>query len=232
MGKQLRQQRRGRGGSVYKSPSHKHLGDIKYPKTDTNSGKVTDIIHAPGRVGPVAKVSFGSKEVLMLAAEGMQAGQEVIMGREGSISAGNVMPLSSVPEGTYVYNVESKPGDGGKFVRTAGAAATVVSRGEKVVLLMPSGSFKTFDPRCRASIGVVAAGGHNDKPYTKSGNKFHAYQSKSKAYLKVRGVAMNPVDHPHGGGSHQHVGRPSTVSRNASPGRKVGRLSPQRRRRK
>ncbi len=129
-----------------------------------------------------------------------------------------------------MYNIEGKPGDGGKFVRTAGTAGTLVSRGEKVVVLMPSGSFKTFDPRCKAAIGVVAGGGQKDKPFGKSGNKFHAYTSKAKAYFKVRGVAMNPVDHPHGGGSHQHVGRPSTVSRNASPGRKVGRLSPKKRR--
>jgi len=94
---------------------------------------------------------------------------------------------------------------------------------------MPSGSFKTFDPRCRASLGVVAGGGQKEKPFGKAGNKFHAYRSKSKANFKVKGLAMNAVDHPHGGGGHPHVGKPSTVSRNASPGRKVGRLSPKRR---
>ena len=103
----------------------------------------------------------------------------------------------------------------------------MVSKGGKVVLLMPSGSFKSFDPRCRASIGTVAGGGHKEKPFGKAGNKFHAYRSRSKANFKVKGVAMNPVNHPHGGGSHPHVGKPSTVGRNAPPGSKVGRLAPQ-----
>jgi large subunit ribosomal protein L2 len=228
MGKQLRQQRRGKGGSVYRSPSHRHLGAIKHPEAILKTGKIMDIVHAPGRSGPLAAVEFGGKMQLMIAAEGMTVGQDVsVAGQETTIS-GCITPLGNLPEGTLVHNIEGRPGDGGKFVRTAGSQATVVSRGVKVVVLMPSGSFKTFDPRCRAQIGIVAGGGHKEKPFSKAGNKFHAYRSKSKAYFKVKGVAMNPVNHPHGGGSHPHVGKPSTVSRNAPPGRKVGRLSPQR----
>jgi len=187
---------------------------------------VVGLRHAPGRVGPVAEVKFEGGRTVMIAAEGMWVGQEVKSGGAVPIIPGNTAELRHMPEGTLVYNVEARPGDGGKFVRSPGTAATVVSRGDKVVLLMPSGSFKTFDSRCRATVGVVAGGGHKEKPFGKSGKKFHAYRSKSKAYLTVSGVAMNPVDHPHGGGSHQHVGKPSTVSRNAPPGRKVGRLSP------
>ncbi|WP_019177528.1 50S ribosomal protein L2 [Methanomassiliicoccus luminyensis] len=230
MGKQLRQQRRGQGTSVYRSPGHRHIGDIRYPKVDATAGTITDLIHAPGRSGPLAKINFAGKNVLMIAAEGMTVGNEVSYGDSNAdMSPGNVVLLSKVPEGSYIYNIEGKPGDGGKFVRAAGTSATLVSRGDRVVVLMPSGSFKTFDPRCRASVGVVAGGGQKEKPFGKSGNKFHAYRSKSKAYFKVKGVAMNPVNHPHGGGGHPHVGKPSTVSRNASPGRKVGRLSPKRR---
>ncbi len=103
----------------------------------------------------------------------------------------------------------------------------MITKGEKVSLLMPSGAFRSFDPLCRASIGIVAGGGAKEKPFATAGRKFHAWRSKSKAYFKVKGIAMNPVDHPHGGGGHPHVGKPSTVSRNAPPGRKVGRLSPQ-----
>jgi large subunit ribosomal protein L2 len=229
MGKQLRQQRRGKG-SVYRSPSHRHVGDIRYPNLVASAGKIIDLIHAPGRSCPLAKVDFAGKRVLMIASEGMTVGKEISYGQPGEMSAGNVMTLSAVPEGTFVYNLEAKPGDGGKFVRAAGAAATVVSKGEKVVVLMPSGAFRTFDPNCRVSVGVVAGGGQREKPFGKAGNKFHAYRSKAKAYFKVKGVAMNPVNHPHGGGGHPHVGKPSTVSRNAPPGRKVGRLSPKKRR--
>ncbi len=230
MGKQLRQQRRGKGSAVYRSPGHRHLGSIRYPNVDAGTGKIVDLIHAPGRSGPLAKIDFAGQSILMLAAEGMMVGKNISYDVGASdLTPGNVVNLGTVPEGSFVYNVEGKPGDGGKFVRAAGASATVVSRGDKVVLLMPSGSFKTFDPRCRASLGVVAGGGQREKPFGKAGNKFHAYRSKAKAYFKVKGVAMNPVNHPHGGGGHPHVGKPSTVSRNAPPGRKVGRLSPKRR---
>ena len=227
MGKQLRQQRRGRGGPVYRSPSHRHKGAIKHPEATFKSGTVLDIIHAPGRSGPLAKVDFQGKEQLVIAAEGMRVGQEFLNGASAPATAGNVLPLAALPEGTLIYNIEARPGDGGRYVRASGTSATVVSKGDKVVLLMPSGVFKTFDPRCRASIGTAAGGGHTEKPFGKAGNKFHAYRSRSKAYFKVKGIAMNPVNHPHGGGSHPHVGKPSTVSRNAPPGRKVGRLSPQ-----
>ncbi|MDD1767156.1 MAG: 50S ribosomal protein L2 [Methanomassiliicoccales archaeon] len=228
MGKNLRQQRRGRGGSQYRSPGHRHLGDIRMPHTKVGTGKILDILHAPGRTSPLAEVNLDGKIVKVIAAEGIQVGQQIQIGDAGAIASGNVMALGSIPEGTLIFNIEARPGDGGKFVRSSGNAAAIVSRGEKVVVQMPSGAFKTFDPTCRASIGIVAGGGHKEKPFGKSGAKFHAYRSKSKAYFKVRGVAMNPVDHPHGGGSHQHVGKPSTVGRNAPPGRKVGRLSPKR----
>ena len=98
----------------------------------------------------------------------------------------------------------------------------------KTVIKLPSGAFKSLPPACMASIGVVAGGGRTEKPFAKAGKKFHAYRSIAKTYLRVRGVAMAPVNHPHGGGSHQHVGRPSTVGSDAWPGQKVGRFSPQR----
>jgi large subunit ribosomal protein L2 len=227
MGKNLRQQRRGRGGMTYTSPSHRHVGDIRLPPVTQKSGKVVDIVHAPGRLCPVVKVDFGGETNIMLAAEGVMVGQNVSVDGTGSVEAGNVMPLSNIPEGTLVFNIEGRPGDGGKYARAAGNSATIVTKGEQVVMLMPSGAFKNFDLRCRATVGIVAGGGHTEKPFGKSGNKFHALRSRSKAYFKVKGIAMNPVDHPHGGGGHPHVGKPSTVSRNAPPGRKVGRLSPQ-----
>ena len=79
--------------------------------------------------------------------------------------------------------------------------------------------------KCRATIGVLAGGGRKDKPFLKAGKKFHAYRTRGKQYPTVRGVAMNAVAHPHGGGGHQHVGKPYTVKRGASPGRKVGSVA-------
>lgn len=232
MGKNLRQQRRGRGGMQYASPSHRHIGDLKLPAPELKSGKIVDLMHAPGRTCPVAKVDYGSEVSFMIAAEGMTVGQKISVFGVGDVAPGNVMALGNIPEGTMVYSIEGRPGDGGKYCKAGGTSATVVTRGDKISCLMPSGMFKSFDPRCRAVVGIVAGGGRDEKPFGKAGNKFWCYQSRSKAYFKVKGVAMNPVDHPHGGGGHPHVGKPSTVSRNAPPGRKVGRLSPQKKNKK
>jgi len=226
MGKRLITQRRGRGGSQYRSPSHRHVDDVRLPAFNNGSGIITDLIHAPGRTSPLAEVDFDGKKDYLLAVEGTKVGQELIVGK-GEIVPGNIMTLMDIPEGTPIHNIESLPGDGGKYAKTAGTSASVISRGDKVVVLMPSGVLKEFNPNCRAAIGVVAGGGRDDKPFAKAGKKHHTLRSRSKAYFKVSGVAMNPVDHPHGGGSHKHVGKPSTVGRNVPPGRKVGRLSPQ-----
>jgi Ribosomal protein L2 len=226
MGKRLITQRRGRGGSQYRSPSHRHVDDVRLPAFNNGSGIITDLIHAPGRTSPLAEVDFDGKKDYLLAVEGTKVGQELTVGK-GNIVPGNIMSLMDIPEGTPIHNIESLPGDGGKYAKTAGTSASVISRGDKVVVLMPSGVLKEFNPNCRAAIGVVAGGGRDDKPFAKAGKKHHTLRSRSKAYFKVSGVAMNPVDHPHGGGSHKHVGKPSTVGRNVPPGRKVGRLSPQ-----
>jgi len=226
MGKNLPGQRRGRGTSpTYRSPSHRHPGPVVHPRFKGN-GVVTEIFQAPGHTAPLARVRFEREEVLMVACDGLSVGQRVSYGTP-NIDRGNTLPLGEIPEGTLVYNIESLPGDGGRFVRAAGAQAVIVSHGHRTVVQLPSGQFQPFHPDCRATIGAVAGAGRGDKPFTKAGKKWFSFRSFSKAYFTVRGVAKNPVDHPHGGGSHQHVGKPSTVGYDAPPGRKVGRMSPQ-----
>ncbi len=232
MGKNLITQRRGRGYGRYKSPRHLKFTDAKHPKTKGGNGVIVDIRHEAGRIAPLAKVDLGDSEFWMLAPDGAFVGQQVTVGSNGSAEAGNTAAVGQLPEGTIVYNIELQPGDGGKLVRTAGNAATIVSHGVKTVVLLPSGKFKEIDNRCLATVGLIAGGGHKEKPFAKSGKKFHAYGSKSKAYFTVKGVAKNPVDHPHGGGGHPHVGTQSSVGRNTPPGRKVGRLAPKKKPRK
>ena len=236
MGKRLKTQRRGKG-SIYRSPSHRHRsgpGGIQYLKTrDTLKGRVNELSHDPGRTAPLAKLEIeDGQRTWVIANEGMTVEQEVKMGSNIPITPGNVLALSEIPEGTKIFNIESQPGDGGKFVRAGGTFATVVSHGVKTVVQLPSGQFKPLQPDCKATVGMVAGGGRKDKPLIKAGKHFHATRSRAKKFPTVSGVAMNPVNHPHGGGAHQHVGKPSTVSRHAPPGRKVGRLSPKKKARK
>ncbi len=233
MGKRIIPQRRGRGTSRYRAPSHRYAGKPKHPRLDSGVGVVREIFHDPGHTTPLAEVVLDNGEkFLMLAHLGMYEGQEIQIGESAEIRPGNVLPLGSIPEGVPIYNIEAQPGDGGKYIRSGGSYAQIVTHGIKTTVQMPSGEFKLFDPRCRAVIGIVAGGGRKEKPMLKAGKVYHAWRSKARKHVQVRGVAMNAVNHPHGGGNHQHVGRPSTVSRNAPPGRKVGRLSPKKKKRK
>jgi len=231
MGKNLIQQRRGRRRGRYYKPSHKNKGDIKYINAKEFTGVVEDIIHDPGRTSPLAKIRLqNNSTMLILATEGIRIGQTIkCTDNKADCEKGNILPIGTIPEGYPIYNIEITPGDGGKLVRSGGSRATIVSHdAKKTVIRLPSGQFKTFDSACRATVGISAGGGRTDKPFLKAGRKYHAYRRKGKQYPVVRGVAMCAVNHPHGGGGHQHVGGPNTVPRGAPPGRKVGNISAKR----
>jgi large subunit ribosomal protein L2 len=232
MGKKLIQQRRGRVKGRYNIPSHRFKGKIKYNKSKGESvGIVDNIIHDPGHTAPIAIIKFkDNKKVLTLAPEGIKIGDRIkYTNDKKETKIGNVLPVSKIEEGYPIYNIELTPGDGGKLVRAGGSNASIVSHhSDKTVIRLPSGQFKTIQSSCRATIGILAGGGRKDKPFLKAGKKYHAYRSRGKQYPIVRGVAMNPVSHPHGGGGHQHVGKPYTVKRGASPGRKVGSIAARR----
>lgn len=232
MGKRLIQQRRGRTQSKFNAPSHRFKGKIKYARDNENKeGIVKDIIHDPGRSAPLASIMLNdNKKILVLAPEGIKVGDKIkFTDNKKEIGVGNVLPVGKIPEGAPIYNIELSPGDGGKLVRAGGSNATVVSQDKKkTVIQLPSGQFKTLDSTCKATVGIIAGGGRRDKPFLKAGKKHIAYKKRGKQYPIVRGVAMCAVSHPHGGGGHQHVGKPSTVKRGASPGRKVGSIAAKR----
>jgi large subunit ribosomal protein L2 len=188
------------------------------------------LTHDPARSAPVVKVSFDNgEERLILAPEGIAVGDKIACGISAEVKPGNILPLAEIPEGIPVCNIEGRPNDGGQFARASGTYATVVSheRG-KTVVQMPSGELKWMNPRCRATIGIIAGGGRVDRPFLKAGKKYHKMRTRAAKYPRVRGVAMNVIDHPFGGGNRQHPGRPTTVSRNAPPGRKVGQIAARR----
>merc|ERR1711956_146947 len=118
----------------------------------------------------------------------------------------------------------------GQFVY-AGNYATVIAHNvdtKRTRVKMPSGTKKVIPSANRAMVGIVAGGGRIDKPMLKAGRAYHKYKVKRNSWPKVRGVAMNPVEHPHGGGNHQHIGKASTVKRGTSAGRKVGLIAARR----
>lgn len=160
-----------------------------------------------------------------IATEGLTTGSFVYAGKKASLNIGNVLPLAQCPEGTVVCNVEERVGDRGAMARTSGNYATVIGHSideNKTRLRLPSGAKKTVSGSARATIGVVAGGGRVDKPLLKAGRAYFKFKAKRNSWPRTRGVAMNPVDHPHGGGNHQHIGKASTIARGAVSGQKAG----------
>ncbi len=233
MGRRIQGQRRGRGGPTFRAPSHRYKAELSHKETedsDVVTGEVVDIEHDPARSAPVARVSFDDgEERFVLAPEGITVGDTVETGISAAIEPGNSLPLREIPEGVPVCNVESQPGEGGTFARATGVNATLVTHERDVtVVQLPSGQVRRLDPDCRATIGVVAGGGRTEKPFVKAGNKYHKMKARGTKWPNVRGVAMNAVDHPFGGGGRQHPGKPKSVSRDAPPGRKVGDIASRR----
>lgn len=230
MGKRLITQRRGRGTHTYKAPSHRYKGKVRHRKYDETEktgviyGKIVDLIHCPGHTAPLAKVTFENKDKILISApEGVRVNDIVASGSSAPVQKGNTLPLKNIPEGTVIYNIERRPGDGGKFVKSSGGGAKVVTKvGDKVTVMFPSKKSKVLESECRATIGVVAGGGRREKPFLKAGKKMHAMRAKNKLYPKTSGVAMNAVDHPFGSGRGRNVGKPKTAPRWAPPGRNVG----------
>jgi len=242
MGRVIRAQRKGKG-SVFKSHTHHRQGAAKLRAVDFVErrgyikGVVTEIVHDSGRGAPLAKVTFRNPvkfhhdKELMVAAEGMYTGQFIYCGKKAALSVGNVMPLASMPEGAIVCNVEHRVGDRGTFAKASGDYAIVIAHNPDTGLTrvkLPSGAKKVLSSQARAMVGQVAGGGRLEKPLLKAGNAYHKYKAKRNSWPKVRGVAMNPVEHPHGGGNHQHIGHASTVRRDAPPGQKVGSIAARR----
>jgi len=242
MGRVLRTQRKGAGG-IFKAHTTKRQGASKLRKLDFAEkngyvkGTVRDIVHDRGRGAPLAVVTFKDPYKYrvnvskIIAAEGMYTGQFLFCGKKADLSIGNILPLSCIPEGTAVCNVEQRPGDRSKLARASGNFAVIITHNPEegvTRIRLPSGQRKVLKSNCRAMVGIVAGGGRPEKPLMKAGRAYHKFKAKRNRWPIVRGVAMNPVDHPHGGGNHQHIGHPSTVSRYAVPGQKVGLIAARR----
>jgi large subunit ribosomal protein L8e len=161
----------------------------------------------------------------------MHQGQFIYAGKKASLDTGNILPLRYIPEGTNICNVEKTAGDKGEFARTSGTSAIILGHsvsGRKTRVRLPSGAKKSLLSTSRAMVGIVAGGGRCEKPLLKAGRAYHKARAKKKNFPLVRGQAMNPVDHPHGGGNHQHIGHPATVARDTPHGRKVGLIAARR----
>ena len=230
MGKRILAQKKGKS-PLFKS-SEKSFAPSYIPTfPKPTKATVVDIMHNPGRGVPLVKLATKEgKHFYINAVEGMYVGQEISVYSKGPPRVGDIRRLRDIPPGTIISHVESRPGDGGRFAKSSGTYAQIIgASGNGIEVLLPSGKSMVLNSESRAVIGNIAAGGRVDKPFLKAGAKHHWLKSKApKRWPRVRGVAMNPVDHPYGGGAHQHVGKSKTVARNTPPGKKVGSFAAKR----
>ncbi len=176
--------------------------DFKRDKTGI-PGKVTQIEYDPNRSAHIALITYidGEKRYI-LAPANIEVGQQIMSGPEADILPGNALPILNIPLGTEVHNIEMRPGKGGQLVRSAGGYAQVVAKeGKHAQLRMPSGEVRKIPVVCMATVGMVGNREHENVSLGKAG------RSRWKGRRpKVRGVVMNPVDHPHGGGEGKTSG--------------------------
>ena len=172
--------------------------------------KVATIEYDPNRTAYIALLNYADGEKrYILAPNGLQVGDELMSGTDVEIKVGNALPLENIPVGSIVHNVELNAGRGGKVGRSAGNSAQLMAKeGKYATLRMPSGEMRKVLLTCRATIGEIGNLDHELVKLGKAGRKRHMGIRPS-----VRGVVMNPVDHPHGGGEGKSpVGMPATVT--------------------
>jgi large subunit ribosomal protein L2 len=182
--------------------------DFKRDK-DGIAGVVERLEYDPNRSAHIALVKYKDGERrYILAPKGVHEGTSVISGDDSPIKPGNALPLRSIPVGTQIHNIEMKPGKGGQMVRSAGGTAQLAAReGAYATIRLRSGETRKIHVNCRATIGEVGHGEHNLRKLGKAGAKRWRGVRPT-----VRGVAMNPVDHPHGGGEGRTSGGRHPVS--------------------
>ena len=220
-------QRRGKGSPSFKARQTWFKAVAKYRNYDDKERgvikfEILEFVDDPARSALLMKVRYDNGETLMLPApEGAVVGEILEEGYNASLNVGNILPLSNIPEGYPIFNIETVIGDGGSLVRSSGLAAFVVSKtGDKILVKLPSGQMKYFDGRERATIGNVCGGGRVDKPMLKAGVGWHKAIARGHWYPTVRGVKMNAYDHPFGG--KQHHGNVTPKGVGGAPGQHVG----------
>ena len=183
--------------------------DFKRNKDDV-AARVASIEYDPNRTANIALLNYADGEKrYILAPVGLNVGDTVVSGEGADIKPGNALKIKNIPVGTLIHNIELQPGKGGQLVRAAGNAAQLMSKEEKLgEVRLPSGEVRYVMLECKATIGQVGNLDHENVHIGKAGRKRHMGVRPT-----VRGVVMNPCDHPHGGGEGKSpVGRPGPVT--------------------
>ena len=227
MGKNIIQQARGKGSMTYRVRKKAFIYKLQFPKKLEGEGEVLKLLNSLAHTAPVAKIKYSDGIFYIPSFEKMVEGQKIHFGGEDLVD-GNILRLENIPLKTQIYCIESRPGDGGKFIKSGGNSA-IINRivGDDIFILMPSKKEKIFHKNCRAVIGVIAGHGRFEKPILKAGKMYRIKRSKNKLYPRTSAVKVNAIDHPFGSGRGKRI-KSKIAKRNAPPGAKVGLIRPRR----
>lgn len=226
MGKRIIVQARGKGSFTYRVRRKAFKFKLQYPAELSGEGIVVKLFNSPAHSAPLAKIKYARGIFYIPAFKGMIEGQKINF--EKGVESGNILKIKDIPLKTKIYDIESRPKDGGIFIKTAGSSA-MINRivGKDFFVLMPSKKEKKFNGNCRAIIGEIAGTGRLDKPIVKAGKQFYIKKSRNKLWPRTSAVKMNVVDHPFGSGRGKNP-KSKVAKRNAPPGKRVGLLRPRR----
>lgn len=227
MGKRLIVQARGKGSHTYRVKKKAFRFKLQYPRKISGEGTIIKLLNSSAHTAPLAKINCNKESFYIPAFKGMVEGEKINFDNTKP-EKGNIMKLQNIPPKTNIYNIESRPGDGGVFIKSAGNCAMINKIiGDSVFVIMPSKKERKFHKNCRAIIGIIAGAGRLDKPILKAGKKYHMQRAKNKLWPRTSAVKMNVVDHPFGSGRAKNP-KSKVAKRNAPPGKRIGLIRPRR----
>ena len=200
----------GRVTSRFRGGGHKRrYRIIDFKRTNIEDAKVIAIEYDPNRTARIALIQYADgKKAYVVATDGLKVGEVIQSSNEADIKAGNTLEIHSIPVGTFIHSIEMKPGKGAQIARSAGTSGQIVAKDEKYCQVkMPSGEVRMIKSECKATIGIVSNTDHENISIGKAGRSRWMGRRPH-----VRGVAMNPVDHPMGGGEGKTSGGGHPVS--------------------
>ncbi len=227
MGKRITQQARGKGSLTYRVRPRAYRYIISYPKVFIEgNGKIIRLINSSAHTSPLAEIQIQESKFFVPAADGIYEGKEIFIGKpeKRDIEVGDILKLKDIQVGSNVFNVESVPGSGGKYFRSAGSFGTVSIKDGMVEIETKRRKIK-LNENCRAIIGTPAGDGRKIKPIIKAGKQFYRMKAIGRKWHRTSDVKVNAVDHPFGSGRGKRI-KSKIAKRNAPPGAKVGHLSP------
>jgi large subunit ribosomal protein L2 len=226
MGKRITQQARGKGSLTFRVKGKAYRYKISYPSLKVDGkAKITKLFNSSAHSSPLVEISIGGDRFLSPATSGVYEGQEIEI--NGKSENGNILKLKDIPIGTRIFNIEAVPGNGGKYIRSAGCFGTVVSKNNEKVNVSIKKRVLKLDEGCRAIVGVAAGEGRLMKPLVKAGKKHHMMNAKGRKWHRTSPVKVNAIDHPFGGGRGKRI-KSKIAKRNSPPGKKVGHIRPKR----